>query len=122
MAGAISGVMPAHGASSSQQRRNPTTEVPTAARTASMTSRANRSRSRPQMSSRWLVSPLRNWRTRLCWPALISTPSQPAATASRAAEANPATTSAMSSASIHLGTSRVFTSGTRLGAHSAAWL
>ena len=34
--------------------------------------------------------------------------------------ANPAITAAMSSASIHFGTSRVFTSGTRDGAHSGA--
>ncbi len=69
-----------------------------------------------------MVRPLRNWRTRLCWPALISTPSHPAATAVAAAARNPATTAAMSSASIHFGTSRVFTSGTLLGAHSSRWL
>ena len=59
---------------------------------------------------------------RLCWPALISTPSQPAATARWAAAANPSMTAAMSSGSIHLGTSREATSGTRDGAHSGAWL
>jgi hypothetical protein len=53
---------------------------------------------------------------------LISTPSQPASRAVPAAAANPATTAAMSSASIHFGTSRVATSGTRDGAHSGAWL
>ena len=36
--------------------------------------------------------------------------------------ANPAITAAMSSSSICLGTSRVFTSGTRDGAHSGPWL
>ena len=41
---------------------------------------------------------------------------------SAAAVANPSTTAAMSSASIHLGTSRVLTSGTRDGAHSSRWL
>ena len=74
--------MPAHGASSSHDRRSPTMRsAPSADRTAVITSRANRSRSWPHSSSRWLVSPLRNWRTRLCWPALISTPSTSASTA-----------------------------------------
>ena len=121
--GACSGVIPAHGASSSHDRRSTTTRVgPTAERTAANTSRAKRSRSPPHSSSRWLVSPDRNWRTRLCWPALTSTPSHPDSTASPAADANPLTTSAMSSASIHFGTSRVATSGTRDGAHSGRWL
>ena len=119
---AISGVMPAQGASSSQLRRSPTTRsAPTASRTAASTRRANRVRSSPHSSPRVLVNPDRNWRTRENWPALTSTPSQPATTARRAASANPSTTAAMSSASISLGTSRVFTSGTRPGAHSSRW-
>ena len=76
----------------------------------------------PHSSPRWFVSPDRNWRTRLCCPALISTPSQSASTAPRAAAPKPATTAAMSSASIHFGTSREATSGTRDGAHSGRWL
>ena len=80
--GAISGVMPAHGAISSHDSRSPTTwSAPTAARTAVSTVRARCRRSAPHSSPRWFVSPERNWRTRLCWPALISTPSQPASTA-----------------------------------------
>ena len=61
-----------------------------------MTWRANSRRSVPHSSPRWLVRPDRNWRIRLCWPALISTPSQPAATASSAAAPKPAMTAAMS--------------------------
>ena len=76
-------------------------------------------RSWPHSSPRWLVRPDRNWRTRLCWPALTSTPSQPAATARAAASPKPAITAAMSSSSIHFGTSRELTSGTRDGAHSS---
>ena len=40
----------------------------------------------------------------------------------RAASAKPATTATTSSPSIHLGTSRLFTSGTLLGAHNSRWL
>jgi hypothetical protein len=69
-----------------------------------------------------LVSPERNWRSSEYWPAFSSTPSQPASTASFAAAAKPSITAAMSSASIHFGTSREFTSGTRDGAHSSRWL
>src|SRR4029079_773606 len=61
-------------------------------------------------------------RTRLCWPALTSTPSQSAPAAAPAAAPNPSTTGARSSPSIHFGTSRVATSGTRDGAHSGRWL
>ena len=122
MAGACSGVIPAHGASSSHDRRSPTIRSGALARTAAITRRANRLRSSPHSSSRWLVSPLRNWRTRLCCPALTSTPSHPASAASLAALANPSTTASMSPVSIHLGTSRVLTSGTRDGAHSGRWL
>ena len=57
MSGAMSGVMPAHGASSSHDSRSPTTASPAAARTASITWRANSSRSCPHSSPRWLVRP-----------------------------------------------------------------
>ena len=120
--GACSGVIPAHGASSSHDSRSATTASgPTAARTAVSTWRAKSVRSWPHSSSRWLVSPDRNWRTSEYWPALTSTPSQPARTASAADRANPSTTAAMSAASIHFGTSRVLTSGTRDGARSGSW-
>ncbi len=121
MPGAWSGVTPAHGASSSQDRRSPT--MPSvAALTRRITSAANRVRSAPQSSVRLFVSPDKNCRTRLCWPALISTPSQPDDAASAAASANPEMTASMSSASICFGTSRVLTSGTGDGAHSSRWL
>ena len=55
-------------------------------------------------------------------PALISTPSHPDCAARFAAAMKPAMTASMSEPSIHLGTSRVFTSGTRLGAHNSRWL
>ena len=98
MAGAWSGVIPAHGASSSPDRRSPSTRSgPSAPRTAARTSRAKRRRSVPHSSPRWFVRPERNCRIRLCWPALTSTPSSPAAAAEAAAVPKPVTTAAMSS-------------------------
>ena len=122
MAGAISGVMPAHGASSSHDSRSPTIAVgaTTGADRRDHPSRAKQRGRHPTRRRAGWSARDRNWRTRLCWPALISTPSHPASAASLAASAKPSTTASMSSVSIHFGTSRVSTSGTRDGAHSGA--
>ena len=103
-----------------QHSRRPSSGV--CGRTAAITCRAKSNLSMPHASSRWFVKPDMNWRTRLCCPALISTPSHPAPIASWVAEAKPATTSSMSTASIHFGVSRLLTSGTLDGAHNGSWL
>ena len=115
--------MPAHGASSSHDRRSPTTRsAPTAARTV-----VDDVAGEAQPVGAPLVAALvRQPGQELAHEAVLAGVDLDAVAVGRdgrpGGRANPSTTAAMSSASIHFGTSRVATSGTRDGAHSGRWL
>ena len=120
--GACSGVIPAHGASSSHDSRSTTTRVgPTAERTAASTSRGE---AQP-ISAPLVVTLVGQPGQELAHQAVLAGVDLDAVTPGVDGQRRPprrtrSTTAAMSSASIHFGTSRVATSGTRDGAHSGA--
>ena len=124
MPGAISGVMPAHGASSSHDSRSPTTRSVPIADAHGGDHLAGEQQS---ILTPLVVALVGEPAEELAHQAVLAGVDLDAVAVRRrrrgvAALANPATTAAMSSASIHFGTSRVFTSGTRDGAHSSRWL